>query len=247
MIFEYDSLKVYYEYYGIESEEPILFLHGWEGSTQSFKYFCDKLSKKHKCINLDFPPFGNSSCPKKPLTVNDYSNIVLELLKHLNVFSVNIVAHSFGGRVAINLASKTNVVKKLLLTGCAGIKKRSAKKFFKITKYKFLKFLVKIKFYPQKKLQKYGSEEYKKLNPIMRQTFINVVNYNQTDLLKRISVPTLLVWGSLDKETPFCFTKIFKNNIKDCEVIEFENCSHFAYLEKPNLFLNILFSYFSTK
>lgn len=246
MIFEYNSLKIYYEFYGTKNNnEPILFLHGWEGSTASFKYFCDKLGKTHMCINLDFPPFGNSSGPTKPLTVNDYSNMVLELLKFLGVSEVHIVAHSFGGRVAINLASKTQVVKSLLLTGCAGIKKRSIKKFFKILHYKFLKMLAKLKLYPQKKLQKFGSSEYKKLSPVMQKTFINIVNFNQTKLLKQIKVPTLLVWGSLDKETPFYFTKIFKNNIKDCEVIEFENCSHFAYLEKPNLFLNILTTYFN--
>ena len=79
----------------------------------------------------------------------------------------------------------------------------------------------------------------------MKHTFTNVVNYDQTKQLSKIASPTLLVWGSLDKETPFYFTKIFKKNIKDCEVIEFKNCSHFAYLEKPDLFLKILLSYFN--
>ncbi len=245
MIFVYNNLKIYYEDYGIKNAEPILFLHGWEGSHLSFKYFADKLSEAKRCINLDFPPFNNSSMPTEPLTIDDYSNMVYELLKFLKVEKVNIVAHSFGGRVAINLATKTSVVKKLLLTGCAGIKKKSFKKFFRIFKYKFLKFLSKIKLYSNKKLERYGSEEYKRLNSVMKQTFVNVVNYNQTKLLKKISVSTLLVWGTKDKETPFCFTKIFKKHIKDCEVIEFADCSHFAYLEKPKLFLNILYSYFN--
>ena len=74
----------------------------------------------------------------------------------------------------------------------------------------------------------------------MKKTFINIVNYNQTSCLKEIQVPTLLIWGTLDKETPFCFTKIFKKNIKDCEVIKFKKCGHFAYLEKSGLFLKIL-------
>lgn len=245
MIFNYNNLQIYYEDYGKMEQEPILFLHGWEGSHLSFKYFADKLSKTNRCINLDFPPFASSSMPIAPLTVNDYSNMVFELLKFLKIKKVNIVAHSFGGRVAINLASKTEVVKSLLLTGCAGLKKRSIKKFFKVCYYKFLKFLVKIKLCSKKVLNNFGSEEYKKLNPVMKQTFTNIVNYNQKSLLKRINVPTLLVWGTKDKETPFCFTKTFKKNIKDCEVIKFENCTHFAYLEKPNLFLNILYSYFS--
>jgi len=78
----------------------------------------------------------------------------------------------------------------------------------------------------------------------MKQTFKNIVNYDQTNQLSKIEVSTLLVWGTLDKETPFYFTKIFKKHIKDCEVIKFKNCSHFAYLERPALFLKILLSYF---
>lgn len=245
MIFNFKDINIYYEDYGIKSETPILFLHGWEGSHKSFKFFSDKLSTKHRCINLDFPPFNNSSMPTNPLTVNDYSDMIFALLSFLKIEKVHIVAHSFGGRVAINLATKTNVVESLLLTGCAGIKKKSIKRFFKVLKYKFLKLLVKFKLFPRKKLESYGSSEYKKLNPVMKQTFKNIVNYDQTKLLKKIIVPTLLVWGTCDKETPFYFTKIFKKNIKDCEVIEFENCSHFAYLEKPKLFLDILFSYFN--
>lgn len=245
MIFEYNNIKIFYKTKGKGQEHcPLLFLHGWEGSTKSFDFFYNNISKKRFCINLDFPPFGKSSMPTQPLTVEDYSYMVKGLLEKLNVKKVDIVAHSFGGRVAIFLSSKLKIVNKLLLTGCAGIKKQSFLKFLKVKKYKCLKFLSKIDLYSKEKLNSFGSLEYKKLNPIMKKTFINIVNYNQTSCLKEIQVPTLLIWGTLDKETPFCFTKIFKKNIKDCEVIKFKKCGHFAYLEKSGLFLKILNSYF---
>ncbi|MBQ3213902.1 MAG: alpha/beta hydrolase [Clostridia bacterium] len=245
MKFYYKNIKIYYKTKGKGQEDcPLLFLHGWEGSTKSFDYFFEKLSKHRFCVNVDFPPFGLSSMPKEELTLADYAEIIKKLIKNLNAKRVDIVAHSFGGRVAIFLASQTNNINKMLLTGCAGLKKRSMLKFFKVQKYRCLKFLSKINIYSKQKLLKYGSEEYKKLNPIMKKTFINIVNFNQISQLKKINVPTLLIWGTLDKETPFYFTKIFKKHIKDCEVIKFKNCSHFAYLEKPNLFLNILLSYF---
>ena len=38
---------------------------------------------------------------------------------------------------------------------------------------------------------------------VMKKTFSNIVNYNQIKQLKKINVSTLLVWGTLDKETPF--------------------------------------------
>lgn len=245
MNFYFKDIEIYYKTKGKGQENcPLLFLHGWEGSTKSFDYFFEKASDYRFCVNIDFPPFGLSTMPKQSLHISDYAKIIELLLVKLKVKKVDIVAHSFGGRVAIFLAAQTNLVNKMLLTGCAGLKKKSFLKFFKVQKYKCLKFLSKMHIYSKDKLCKYGSEEYKRLNPIMQQTFINVVNYNQVNQLDKIRAPTLLIWGSLDKETPFYFTKIFKKHIKDCEVVEFKNCSHFAYLEKPQLFLNILLSYF---
>ena len=245
MIFEYDDLKVNYITNDLDDSCPILFLHGWEGSISSFRYFYEHLATKKKCIALDLPPFGESSELTRSFDIKDYADIVIKLLGYLRVKKVDIIAHSFGGRVALEIASgHKNIVNKMLLTGCAGIKNKSLKRYMLVLKYKILKALSRLNLYDKNKLLQLGSHDYKKLNVVMKQTFINIVNYDQKFLLKNISTPTLLVWGSLDKETPFYFTKTFKKHIKDCEVIKFEGCSHFAYLERPKLFLAILLSFF---
>ena len=246
MILKFENLSIYYNKFSNKKNKgvPLLFLHGWGVDSSSFKFFYENLKNEKTCIVIDFPPFGKSSMPNKEMFLKDYAKIVLNLLEKLKISKVDIVAHSFGGRVAIELASRCELVNKLLLTGSAGLKVFSLKRFLKIKKYKILKTLAKLKLYSKSKLNLQGSLDYVSLKPCMRKTFINVVNYNQKDLLKRINVPTLLVWGTLDKETPFCFTKIFKKHIKDCEIVRFENCSHFAYLEKPQLFLKILKSFF---
>ena len=245
MILKYKNIKIFYKVKGKGQDDcPLLFLHGWEGSTLSFKYFYDYLSNKRKCITLDFPPFGRSEEPKEVFYLDDYVQIVINILKKLEVNKVDVVAHSFGGRVSIFLASQTKFINKMLLTGCAGIKRKSLKTYLKVKKYRCLKFLSKLNLYSKERLEKMGSSDYKKLSFVMKKTFSNIVNYDQTNQLSKINVSTLLVWGTLDKETPFYFTKIFKKHIKDCEVIKFKNCSHFAYLERPNLFLKILLSYF---
>ena len=250
MTFDFEGVKVNYIKLNFNKKNlsnksviPILFLHGWGGSTKSF-IFCAKALKETPCILLDFPPFGNSQEMLYPWTVQDYARLVEKLCKHLSLEKVNIVAHSFGGRVAIEVASSTSLINKLLLTGSAGINKKSLKTFFKERIYKIQKFLSKIKLYPSKKLLNRGSEDYKKLSSVMKKTFVNIVNYDQTKLLHKINIPTLLVWGNLDKETPFYFTKIFKKHIKDCEVITFDGLGHFAYLQKPYTFIQILKNFF---
>ena len=141
MYFCFNNLKIYYKVIGKKNKKeiPILFLHGWGGNANSFKIFENYLKNKSKLIFLDFPPFGNSSKLDKVFDIQKYANVVLNLLNSLKINKVNIVAHSFGGRVALFLASKhSQRVNKMLLTGCAGIKRKEIKIKLKILIYKFI-------------------------------------------------------------------------------------------------------------
>lgn len=230
--------RIYYEVLNKNiSQTPVVFLHGWGGSIKSFEYFANKISMLRTCILIDFPPFGGSSSPKGVWTLDDYTFVVEKILLDLGFNSCDIVAHSFGGRVAINIASRNNIrINKLLLTASAGIKKKSLKRDFKILRYKILKSLCKLKLLNSKRLLNQGSCDYNALSSDMKKTFSNIVNFDQRNDIKKINCPTLLFWGKRDKDTPFYFTKFYKKHIKDCEVIE-TNGGHFTYLEHSALFL----------
>ncbi len=220
--------------------EAVIFLHGWGGSGKSFEFFAKNLSAKRPFVLVDFPPFGASSSPNAPWTIAHYSRLIARLMQHLKFQKFSIVAHSFGGRVALNLAKNgAKTVDKMVLTGCAGIKKRSLKRWLKIRFFKFLKFLSHCRLYPASFLEKKGSPDYRKLSNVMKKTFVNIVTYDSRSDIKTITCPVLLFWGRRDKETPFRFTKFFKKHIKDCEVIK-TNGTHFAYIESAQLFLRVL-------
>lgn len=241
----FENVNVYYETLNIgEGDVPLVFLHGWGGSTKSFEFFAKEMSKYRPCVLIDFPPFGLSSKPQSVWNVEKYASCVLEVLKCVGAKKCDIVAHSFGGRVALELAGKHNICSRLMLTGCAGICRKSFATRCKICSFKFKKFLSKIGLYSKQKLLHAGSEDYKNLSPVMKQTFQTVVNYDQRYLFKNISCPTLLVWGRDDGATPFCWTKIFKKHIEDCEVIELDG-DHFAYVQNSTKFLKIMQSFLS--
>lgn len=244
MFIEIFGCKVHYLVMGKNSSNPpIVFLHGWGGSTDSFMYFADKLSSYFCSILIDFPSFGLSTEPSVPLNIDNYSEIVEAVLLQCNVSSCYIVAHSFGGRVAINLCKRGVIrVDKMVLTASAGIKRQKIASKIKILKYKYLKFLSKIKLYKVEKLAKFGSIDYNKLSPLMKNTFLNIVNNDQTKDIKYITCPLLLFWGQRDKDTPFFFTKVFRKYAKQSEVVSTSG-GHFAYIEYSNLFLECLKSF----
>lgn len=241
MIFEYKNTKVNYILMNnfLDGDTPVVYLHGWGGGTSSFLFCAKKIDRPS--ILIDFPPFGESQTPKIPFDVVDYAKIVEGILKRHNVTAFDVVAHSFGGRVATQLCADGCHVRRLVLTGSAGIKKRSLRVKFKVFRYKFLKLLCKLKLYNASKLPR-GSSDYANLPPVMKKTFCNVVNYDQRKLIGKISCPTLLIWGKDDAETPFYFTNFYKKHIKDCEVVSLHG-GHFAYLDNASQFILIVTSF----
>ncbi|MCL2177591.1 MAG: alpha/beta hydrolase [Firmicutes bacterium] len=245
------------------SRQTIVFLHGWGGSIDSFIYIAKALSTKYRCILIDLVGHGKTDYPNAPFTIYDYAEHTLEVLKALQVDNTYIVAHSFGGRIALLLSAyHPALIKKQILTGCAGIKpKRKLKVRLKILQYKIAKRLVKLGLRKKCVLNKYGSKDYKALTPArpsnsvhtkkpcqtatdnLKKSFISVVNHDLTRYLKYIDTPTLLVWGKNDVDTPIYMAHKLNKHIKDSGLIVYEG-DHFAYLQNANAFIKVTKHFF---
>lgn len=75
---------------------------------------------------------------------------------------------------------------------------------------------------------------------VLKETMKIIVNEDLTDLLPKISVPTLLFWGTLDTATPISDGRKMKKLIPDCGLIEYEGATHFSYLENLNNFNTVV-------
>ena len=140
-------MKINYKLIG-EGKETVLFLHGWGANLNSFLFCENALKNNYKLLLVDFPGFGESEKLNNVFSVFDYALEIFKLLTKLEINNVNIVCHSFGGRVAILLSTIFNLkVNKLVLIDAAGIKPRfNLKTKLKIFNYKLKKFLNKFKF-----------------------------------------------------------------------------------------------------
>ena len=233
----YKNVMVHYVLFGdkLSNCVPTLFLHGWGGSIESFLFIAKKI--KGEKLLIDFPPFGESGEIRSAWTIKDYVNVVKIVLEKCEIKQYDVVAHSFGGRVALQLGCGLDV-RKMVLTGCAGIKDKSLKIKFKVLIFKIKKVLCKCGFYSAKRLKEQGSSDYLKLNGVMRQTFKNIVNCDLTNILSRVQSEVLLLWGESDEATPLKYAKIMQKKIKNCGLYVFEKGSHFCYLENANAFVS---------
>ena len=77
----------------------------------------------------DLKGFGDNQGMPYPYSLDDYIQEVKEYIYAKGLTSPHVIAHSFGGRIAIKAASQNaDIFSKLVLTGAAGLKPKNTLK-----------------------------------------------------------------------------------------------------------------------
>ena len=249
---EIRGVPLHYEQWGT-GDSHVLLLHGWGCAIQHFEPIARALQENYQVTAIDFPAHGESGNPPEPWGVSDFGECVRELIGKLGIAPCDIIAHSFGGRVALWLAAnEPQLVKRLVLTGCAGLRKpqsEEAKKrsehYQKLKKlYIGLEKIKPLQPFAEKSLKslqkKYGSADYNALSDEMKKTFVKVVNEDLAPLLPRVQASTLLIWGENDQDTPLWMGRQMEKEIPDAGLVIFENDDHFAYLRQWPRFVTVV-------
>ena len=70
----------------------------------------------------------------------------------------------------------------------------------------------------------------------MTRALLIMAETDQRDLLPRIDVPTLLIWGELDARSPLTVARQFAQEIPDTELVIIPGAGHVSNLERPDEF-----------
>jgi len=245
------NLEVNYKIAG--SGPVILILHGWGGSSDSWIKVMEMLTNKgYKAICPDFPGFGKSYAPKNVWAVSDYISWLNEFIKSQSLESFSLLAHSFGGRIAIKFSvNYPQKIKSLILCNSAGIR---PKLNFKNKMVSFVasignmifspKFLARLKdkarnifynFIPHK--------DYVKADGVMREIIKKIIEEDLSSYLSQIRVKTLIIWGQEDKMVPVNQSFVFKKQIEDSVLEILPDVGHSPHLEVPAKLSNLIVSF----
>ncbi|MCL5009272.1 MAG: alpha/beta hydrolase [Patescibacteria group bacterium] len=227
----------------------IVFLHGWGSSKEAWQGIEAQLKTTDQAIlALDLPGFGASPLSKQDLSIADYAAIVAGFVKKQGLAKVNMVGHSFGGRIGIKLAAQyPELVAKLVLVDSAGFAMNSAKK----SGYGFAARLVRPFFKPasMQGLRKWvykliGAGDYL-ATPALQKTFIKAVGEDLAEDMKKIACPTLIVFGDKDTDTPLGFAERMHKLIAGSELRVLAGAGHYSFLDKPEEFALLLKEFIS--
>ena len=213
--------------------DKILFLHGYLSSGKAFYNQLKFLSKDFDVYAPDLKGFGDNAGMEKPYSLDDYIEEVENYKQKHSIVCPHVIAHSFGGRIAIKAASKNpDFCNKLVLTGAAGLKPKFAlNKAVKKATFNVLK-----KFIDKSKLSAFYSKDYNLLDSVMKESFKLIINENLDGVLNKIQTPTLLIFGKEDKETPLYMAKRYHKGLINSQLVVIKNAGHFAFIDKPHKF-----------
>ena len=104
--FAHGELKVFYRRW-VEGSEPVLCLHGFPTASFDYNKIWQWLSESFDLLAFDLVGYGFSSKPREwGYTTFDQVDVLQELISHLGIQRVHILAHDYGNTITQELLAR---------------------------------------------------------------------------------------------------------------------------------------------
>ncbi len=217
---------------------PIVLLHGWGQSLESLRPLGELLGSACRVHLIDLPGFGQSPLQADDWDTSRYAERIIAYLDQSGLERVDLLGHSFGGRISIRLASKyPERVRGLILINSHGLKvplspqKRARALLLKMLgntlkqiDRSFDSQLFQTWFVPR-----FASSDYKNAGQL-RKILVKAVNEDASADAAKISNPTFLLWGELDQETPLWLGRRLNQLIAGSQLTVMPGKDHFPFV-----------------
>lgn len=223
---------------GKNSLPTLMMLHGWASSSDVLHPLATLMKDKAHTLLVDLPGFGRSEPPQEVWSAFDYADALVAYMNETGLSKVNLLGHSFGGKVAMSLAIRyPERLGKLILICPAGLKHRysfanKCRHFAIRTANKFIKIIDKAcrtNFHSKYFAPRFGSKDYLNSSGILRSILVKHVNEDYTNQLSRISAPTLILSAEHDKVTPPETAQRLHQGIRRSKLHIFPEKDHFPF------------------
>ncbi len=229
---------------------PVVLIHGYSASLDTWNAVVPVLEKKHRVLALDLKGFGWTDRPPGDYSPRAQAHLVKALMDARGVEQAAIVAHSYGASVALTLALDfPDAVSRLALysgyvyedqvpafflwSRAGGV----GESLFALYYGERLDDRVALAFYDRRYVTEELVDAYEKAlsRPGTRAAALAVARGQRySDLERRygtIDKPTLLLWGREDRVTPLSYGERLSRELPRAHLVVFPRCGHFPMIE----------------
>jgi pimeloyl-ACP methyl ester carboxylesterase len=208
--------------------QRVYVVHGWTYNLDKWQPIVPLLQKAG--IELTFLKVPGLTAPSdKVWNIDDYVEWLKGELK--NEKQPIVIGHSNGGRIALRFENTyPGRIKKLILIDAAGVPHEQASSRLKLSVLKVISKLGKpLKHIPLVKKAFYrliGAQDYLQAPSNMKKTMQNMLDANELIKFDKVSVPTTLIWGAHDQQTPLSDGKFMEQHIPDATLHTINGSRH---------------------
>jgi pimeloyl-ACP methyl ester carboxylesterase len=241
----------------------LVLLHGSSFSMAVFqRQFEGILASNFRLVALDFPGHGlsqDAERPRETYTMTGLSESVLDALSALGIKRYAVLGWSLGGHVAIELASRSDRVTGLALTGSPPVAPGmlSVLSAFKISREVLQ--ASQARWSPSRaarfELASFGPGERRfekdmdradgRLRPLFARSMIAGKGVNQKKFTETTTIPIRVLHGSRDLNIRASYLRKLRFRNPDSGISVFENGGHALFWEQPAIFDQVLNDFLS--
>lgn len=262
------------ETYVVDAGEgpPVLLVHGYGDSADSWRRVVPGLVRDHRVVALDMPPFGRSRAPRSDKLIPFYSDFFPAFMDAMDLNRATVIGHSLGGAVTLRLALDCpDRVERLGLVAPAGLGSAppwwwhalTAKPLWQgalsipspltgvIAKQALRTFLQLRLFDDARRLDEeisrfaemYGGAKEMKVLLAAGHACIDCYTGKLLDRSLDLDVPVWMLWGRKDGLVPSVHARAFQRAHPDAQVHILDDCGHYPHIELPTRFNKLLRSW----
>lgn len=235
---------------------PLLYLHSAAGETE-WSNFHQLLGQSHRILLPAHPGFALSNGLESILDIQDLAWHYVDLLESLGISRIPVVGFSLGGWLAAEIAVlRPHLFEKLILVASAGIRlpEVTSPDIFldDMDELRRLLFYDSESQLAQDFLPRSHTDERMLFWIRAREASARVAwnpylhNPRLAQHLKRISVPTLVLWGENDRIFPLPLARYFAQHIPAAQLQVIPECGHMLPLEQPEKFAQACQTFLAT-
>lgn len=217
-----NDIEMYYEIHG--EGEPVALIAGLNSDHTFYQRvgLIDRLAEKYRVVAFDNRGVGQTDKPDIPYSIEMMADDTSGLLNALGIEQAHILGMSLGGRIAVSLALRhPQQVKSLILVSTI----MNMKKVQHNRARRRIRFMLTIPMIR-------GS------NASIRQ-FEASTDFDCTDRLSEIHVPTLILHGQQDRTAPYALAEEMHDGIQNSHMITFQG-GHIFFITKAKQFIDVI-------
>ncbi|MEH6304342.1 alpha/beta hydrolase [Olivibacter sp. CPCC 100613] len=229
-------------------KQNLILLHGLFGGLSNWENVIPYYEKKFN-VHVPILPIYNTH---EENILDHLVNYLEEYINAKNLKRIILIGNSLGGHIAILYAyQNADKVEKLVLTGSSGLYENyTIGSYPRRHDYSYIRERVAYTFYDPKWATRELVDEVfeilsdnKRCLQIIKTAKITQRNY-VSNLLPKIAMPVLLIWGKDDRITPPTVAEDFRDMLPNAQLVYLPECGHAPMMEKSNDFNNALDQFF---